>query len=417
LELELFERLLEHPLKKFGSDYMEKTIQNLNVLKKLSELIEKIGSEKTLISDEVRTFLNQTCQEKEEQEITRTLLTQLQEINEQMENMHWMNKHYRILHDFAQVCSKTLNESVLLQKSYEMVSRVMPTDAFYIALHNPGDKHIHLVFIMDNGEPAPPSIVDFGENYTSKVIKTREIVHLKHQNQNIEYDTKMGEGDADTSSCLFVPVVIDDQVKGVISTQSLKDFAYRKEHEDLLQMIGAQVINSIETARLYEKIYTMSRTDELTGLKNHRAFHEDLAQLIKNENDEITVMMIDSDDLKQVNDRFGHDAGDLYLQVLADGMKTVCNDKLEGYRYAGDEFMILIKNSSDTCVKEIYAILNEYYNENPIIIENEKIIVSISTGVGMYPHHGTTVDSLKKAADQALYAAKESGKRRIVVAK
>ncbi|WP_449538687.1 diguanylate cyclase domain-containing protein [Ferdinandcohnia sp. Marseille-Q9671] len=398
---------------------MDKEVQaakNLNVLKKLSELIEKVGSEKNLISKEVRDFFECTYQGSEEKEQTNELLTQLQEMNEQMENMHWMNKHYRILHEFAQICSKTLNESVLLQKSYEMVSQVMPTDSFYIALYNPGDSYVHLVFIMDNGEPAPPSIVELGENYTSKVIKTREIVHLKQQSQNHEYDMTMGEGEEDTSSCLFVPVVIDDQVKGVISAQSFRDFAYRKEHEDLLQMIGAQVINSIETARLYEKIYTMSRTDELTGLKNHRAFHEDLAQLLRSGNEEITVMMIDSDDLKQVNDQFGHDAGDLYLKVLADGMKSVCDKFIEGYRYAGDEFMILIKSRNDQSVEGIYSRLKTYYVEHPVLLEGERITVSISTGVGVYPHHGLTVDALKKAADQALYAAKESGKNRMIIA-
>lgn len=394
---------------------MEKTIQNLNVLKKLSELIEMVGSEKNLISDEVRDYCITAFQDTEEQKITSTLLNQLQQMNEQMENMSWMNKHYRILHEFAQICSKTLNESILLQKSYEMVSRVMPTDAFYIALHNPGDSHIQFIFIMDNGEQAPPSLVEFGENYTSKVIKTREIVHLKHLNQNIEYDTKMGEGDEDTSSCLFVPVVIDDQVKGVISTQSFRDFAYRKEHEELLQMIGAQVINSIQTARLYEKIYTMSRTDELTGLKNHRAFHEELARLIHDKSNKITVMMIDSDDLKQVNDRYGHDIGDQYLKVLAEGIKSVCNDEIEGYRYAGDEFMLLIKTDIKKSVKDIYATLKAYYNEHPVLIENEKVTVSISTGVGVYPQNGTTVDSLKKAADKALYVAKESGKNKMVI--
>lgn len=396
---------------------MEKTIQNLNILKKLSELIEMVGSEKDLISNEIRDYFIASCKDQKEKEVLNALLFQLQQMNVQMENMSWMNKHYRILHDFAQICSKTLDESVLLQKSYEMVSRVMPTDAFYIALHNPGDAHIRFIFIMDNGVPAPPSIVDFGENYTSKVIKTREIIHLKNLNQNVEYNTKMGDGDEDTSSCLFVPVIIDDQVKGVISTQSFKDFAYRKEHEELLQMIGAQVINSIQTARLYEKIYIMSRTDELTGLKNHRAFHEDLAELIQGGNKEITVMMLDSDDLKQVNDRFGHDVGDLYLKVLADGIKTICNDKIEGYRYAGDEFMILIKTQIDTCVDEIYSTLKKYYNEHPVNIEGESIKVSISAGVGVYPYNGNTVDSIKKAADQALYVAKESGKNKIVVAK
>src|SRR5690606_21708541 len=162
---------------------MEKTIQNLNILKKLSELIEMVGSEKDLISNEIRDYFIASCKDQKEKEVLNALIFQLQQMNVQMENMSWMNKHYRILHDFAQICSKTLDESVLLQKSYEMVSRVMPTDAFYIALHNPGDAHIRFIFIMDNGVPAPPSIVDFGENYTSKVIKTREIIHLKNLNQ------------------------------------------------------------------------------------------------------------------------------------------------------------------------------------------------------------------------------------------
>ncbi|MFT4414690.1 diguanylate cyclase domain-containing protein [Fredinandcohnia humi] len=398
---------------------MEKMIQkanNLIIFKKISSLLKKLGLEKNLITQETRDFFNRYSQSKDELEITQALLTQLEQINEQMENMHWMNNHYRILHDFAQICSKTLNEEILLQKSYEMVSQVMPADSFYIATHNEGEPFVYLIFIMDNGELATPSKIPFGENYTSKVIKTREIVHLKQQSQSQEYDTKMGEGEEETSSCLFVPVVIDDQVKGVISAQSYRDFAYRKEHEELLQIIGAQVINSIETARLYEKIYTMSRTDELTGLKNHRAFHEDLAKLILEGNKEISLIMIDSDNLKRVNDKYGHDIGDLYLKVLAEGIKSICSDEVEGYRYAGDEFMVLVKSRIDQSVEELFSILKEYYFQHPVSIMDNQVVVSISSGVAYFPTHGETVDSLKKAADQALYRAKESGKNLMFIA-
>ncbi|MCH1624597.1 sensor domain-containing diguanylate cyclase [Ferdinandcohnia quinoae] len=399
---------------------MEKKIHgtdNREVLNIISELLNRVGLEKSVLTKDVKGLFESKIKNEAELEIIDTLLLQIQTINEKLENVNWMNKHYRILHEFAQVCSKTLNESVLLLKAYEMVSQVMRTDSFYIALYNDGDSHTNFIFIMDNGEQAPPRRVELGENYTTKVIRTREIVHLKQQSKSQEYHAKMGEGEIDTSSCLFVPIVIDDHVKGVISAQSTADFAFRKEHEELLQMIGAQVINSIETARLYEKIYTMSQTDELTRLKNHRAFHNDLSKLIEEGNQEITLIMIDSDNLKRINDNYGHDIGDLYLKILANGIKDVSCNGIEGYRYAGDEFMIIMKSEVQMNIKDLFEKLQEYYMLNPIVIFNKQITVSISSGVGVYPQNGLTVDSLKKAVDEALYEAKEQGKNFMVVAK
>lgn len=399
---------------------LDKGIQGtdrLEILSTINDLLGQVGVEKSILSQEIVCFFESKVKEDNELKVIDSILLQLQTINNKIENMKWMNKHYRILHEFAQVCSSTLNEDVLLRKAYEMASQVMRTDAFYIALYNEGESYLNFIFMMDNGEVGPPRIVEFGENYTSKVIKTREIVHLRQQSQSKEYDAKMGEGEDNTSSCLFVPVVIDDHVKGVISAQSLVDFAYRQEHEELLQMIGAQVINSIETARLYEKIYTMSQTDELTGLKNHRAFHNDLSKLIQKGDEEITLVMIDSDNLKRINDNYGHDIGDLYLKVLANGIKDLCGNGVEGYRYAGDEFMIIIQSSAKINIQALFERLKKFYTLNPISILNKQITVSISSGVGTFPFNGVTVDSLKKSVDEALYEAKENGKNFMVVAK
>jgi diguanylate cyclase (GGDEF)-like protein len=297
-----------------------------------------------------------------------------------------------------------------------MVSQVMATDAFYIALYTEGDTHIHFVFMVDHGKFYPNEMVEFGDNYTSMVINSREIIHQKKAPQSVEFSETATFGENDTSSCLFVPVIIDGHVKGVISAQSYSDFAYRTEHEELLQIIGTQVINSIETARLYEQIYKMSQTDELTGLKNHRAFHEDLSKLISENDQEIILVMVDSDNLKKVNDNYGHDIGDLYLQVLANGIKSISNSCIEGYRYAGDEFMILITSNLPNGIEAVYEELKEYYLNNPIPGFDNLIHVSFSTGVATYPQHGSSVDMLKKSADNALYVAKKQGKNKLVIA-
>ena len=120
--------------------------------------------------------------------------------------------------------------------------------------------------------------------------------------------------------------------------------------------------------------------------------------------------------MKQVNDQYGHDIGDLYLKSLANGIKSISGEGIEGYRYAGDEFMVIIQSNDRDDLEGMFDRLKEYLSLSSIYIGQVKITVSISSGVATYPLHGLTVDSLKKSADQALYTAKQSGKNLIVLA-
>ncbi|WP_163099943.1 sensor domain-containing diguanylate cyclase [Peribacillus alkalitolerans] len=386
--------------------------ENQKILNMINHLLKDIQSGNSSYHSFNKSFFN-NIDDSETKGILESIFEQLFSINAQMENMSWLNKHYRILHEFGQICSKTLDESTLLQNAYEMVSKVMPTESFFIALYNEAESQIKIIFLVEHGEIFPEITTDLGDNYISKVIRSRKIIHQNQASELKEFDAVIGD---ETCSCIFVPVIIDDHVKGVISAQSFRDFAYRKEHEDLLQIIGTQVINSIETARLYEKIYTMSQTDELTGLKNQRAFHNDLEKLLEDKNKDIKLIMLDSDNLKNVNDNYGHDVGDLYLKVLADGINSISNNFVTGYRYAGDEFLIIIRGERESNIDQIYENLNHYYFKNPIKINNKQIFITFSSGVAYYPLHGNSVDSLKKAADKALYVAKKQGKNQQVIA-
>jgi diguanylate cyclase (GGDEF)-like protein len=385
------------------------------VLNSINKYLTSVRNGEEVETLKVVEFIEQNFADNNDNKaIVHSIVNELDGIKNQLENLKWLNKHYKILHDFSLECSKTLNEETLHKKAYELVSQVMPTDSFFIATHNEGDPEIKFVLLVENGEYFPQTTLEFGENVTSKAIKTREIIH--HKSTTGEHKYVLIVGNNPSGSTLFVPVIIDDQVKGVISAQSIRDFAYLKEHEELLQLIGTQIFNSMETARLYEKIYSMSYTDELTGLKNRRAFHKALTELIDMDTQPLILIMIDSDNLKIVNDNYGHDGGDLYLNVVAQGIKSICNDDIEGYRYAGDEFMIIIKGNMVHHQEQIINALRNFYLNNPVQLSNQLLTISASLGIATYPTDGTTVEALKKSVDDALYCAKCDGKNKVVFA-
>lgn len=111
-------------------------------------------------------------------------------------------------------------------------------------------------------------------------------------------------------------------MKGVISAQSYREFAYKKEHEELLKIIGSQVASAVETARLYDRMYQMSFRDDLTGILNYRAFHRDLEKLLEEGQSSVALIMLDSDHLKAVNDQYGHHVGDELIRCIAEALKV-----------------------------------------------------------------------------------------------
>ncbi|WP_163099254.1 sensor domain-containing diguanylate cyclase [Peribacillus alkalitolerans] len=328
----------------------------------------------------------------------------LETLHKNIESLNWLNGHLRILADFALTCAKTLNEEVLLRKAYELVSRVMPTDAFFLATVEEEKNIIYFPFLIDDGNEYHGSTLELGgDSFTSNVIKEGKTIHLKSENDIDQvYETV---GDDDTKTCIFVPLIIDEQVRGVISAQSHKEFAFRKEHEELLLIIGNQVLSSIETARLYKKIYELSILDEMTGLGNFRAFHNDISKAL-DEVDSLALIMLDSDNLKGINDNYGHENGDYYLTRLAEGMKTLCNEDIGAYRYAGDEFMFILRSPTKDKVEAIITKLDEYLTNHPLNVKDGYIKVAFSAGTSKYPEDGTTVEELKRVADQELYKAK-----------
>lgn len=151
-----------------------------------------------------------------------------------------------------------------------------------------------------------------------------------------------------------------------------------------------------------------ARTDNLTGLGNHRAYQATLRDMIgeaERSNTSFSLVLVDMDDFKQVNDVYGHPAGDDALVLLADLLAGV--ERAEAFRFGGDEFALLASMDEMSTYKRM-----EELQHRLSTIEQPAGTTTISVGIASYPEHGKSADELQHVADSALYWSKRHGKNR-----
>lgn len=163
------------------------------------------------------------------------------------------------------------------------------------------------------------------------------------------------------------------------------------------------------------KMFQLAHYDQLTNLPNRFLFVERFQQMIKLEHRKfrhLTLMYLDLDRFKEVNDTLGHDMGDMLLKETAERiLKCVRADDIVA-RMGGDEFTVILNNIDDQMITERIAqnILDKL--AEPFNLDDKLIYITTSIGISVYPIDGSEVDTLLKNADQAMYAAKDMGRNR-----
>jgi diguanylate cyclase (GGDEF)-like protein len=167
---------------------------------------------------------------------------------------------------------------------------------------------------------------------------------------------------------------------------------------------------------LQEQLQELAVRDPLTELYNRRYLREALEmEFAHPERSSLptAILMIDSDHLKEINDRFGHKAGDDFLVFISKVIQQNVRVGDIACRYGGDEFVIVLSNVTQNIALGKAEKLRKTVAEHHILHRNEKISISISIGIAMFPAHGKVGEELLQKADQALYEAKRMGKNKV----
>lgn len=167
-----------------------------------------------------------------------------------------------------------------------------------------------------------------------------------------------------------------------------------------------RLMGELEEARSIME--SASQHDFLTGLPNRSKFMEDLQGLIA---DDVpcTVMMLDIDDFKKINDTFGHTAGDQALQQVAGRLKALQSQILTAYRFAGDEFILILKGVQPKLVDRIAGDCRNVFAKQVVLV-GEKRTITGSIGIASFPKDSGDLEQLIVCADAAMYQVKKSGK-------
>jgi diguanylate cyclase (GGDEF)-like protein len=257
---------------------------------------------------------------------------------------------------------------------------------------------------------------------TAKVITSGQpILFNRQEDEMMDGERRLGHNvDEVTASVIIVPMRVGAHVVGAVSAQSYTMNAYGEEERDLLMTIASSAAIALENARLYQSARELSLTDDLTGLGNYRYFCDLLDKEIERairHSTPLTLVMLDSDHLKYINDKYGHAIGDTHLIHLADTMRAVARKSDILARYAGDEFMIILPNTAGADGLVLAERLRAEMERTPLMVDGTPVTATISLGVASMPQSGGSVDALVRAADAAMYEAKRQGKNRVMEAR
>lgn len=182
---------------------------------------------------------------------------------------------------------------------------------------------------------------------------------------------------------------------------------------DLDEKIIAVGMDITEQKQIEDKLNSLAYFDDLTGLPNKPKLELDVDDLIKDESMiGFSLIFLDVDNFKDINDALGHNAGDIFLQYVAISLQKVVRPPHQVYRMSGDEFAIIIKNvldkiMIDDLIKDINHSIGNVWNTNAF-----DFYVTSSMGVSQYPTNGIHGSELIRSADIAMYKAKREGKNR-----
>lgn len=263
------------------------------------------------------------------------------------------------------------------------------------------------------------SIVD--DSFEGYCIRNRQALLLtdveKEKSAYIENIENYLENNLEelVKSAMFVPIIVKDDILGVISVKSFKKNAYKLSDITTLKILSTYLGIAVVNSRLYKEVEYAASFDILTNIYNRRELFRRSFEVVKRA-ESVCVIMTDVDNFKMINDKFGHQIGDKVLQEIARKIKSSLRSKDILGRYGGEEFMVILQNKDTESCRIIAERIREAVANMEIKVKEDLIIkTTISIGISNVLAITNPLKQIISYADKALYHAKNTGKNKVVI--
>lgn len=223
--------------------------------------------------------------------------------------------------------------------------------------------------------------------------------------------------DLQAQSMIFVPIVVGEKVIGVISIQKYEKNSYSLKDVTTIRILSTYIAIALENTRLYNEIQYNANYDALTKMLNRRAVLKELEKSYENVKKygfNNYVVMLDIDNFKKINDTYGHSIGDEVLKFVSNIIKRTIGENDVVGRYGGEEFIIMINENNEFL--QVAENIRKNVESFKLEVEESLIVsVTISIGITKIVPNKFNLNKCISIADKALYAAKNTGKNKVVV--
>ena len=321
--------------------------------------------------------------------------------------------------DISEAAHTTADLLALFRRIHEIIGGLLPAQNCFVALHDHATGMLSFPYFVDAHDRAPAPIPLDAGTLTGEVIRSGEALLLT-PDRGMHLPAHVRPVGRPALDWLGVPLIARGRVLGALVVQSyMGDVRYRESDKQLLQFVSTQVAAAIERKQNETWLRHIAQHDALTALPNRTLFDDRLQAALlraRHSHELLGLLYLDLDHFKHVNDTRGHSVGDALLQDVARCIRHSVRESDTVCRMGGDEFVVLLAGIKQLDHAMIAGEKIRTALLQPFEAGGQRLSVSASIGVAVFPGHGSEGQHLIREADRAMYDAKKRGGNRCVMA-
>jgi diguanylate cyclase (GGDEF)-like protein len=327
-----------------------------------------------------------------------------------------------IFHDVAKALTSSLDLDSILQTTMEKMAEYFRPDTWSLLMVDEKNEELYFaIAVGDAAESLKNVRVKMGEGIAGWVAKHGEAVFSDDVERDPRFSRRIDEATQwETRSIIAVPLRSRLRVLGVIQLVNVDRSQFNEQEVFFLQALCDYAAIAIENARWVEKIQELTITDDCTGLFNARHLYKTLETEVYRSSRfgyEFSLLFIDLDHFKQVNDTHGHLIGSKLLAEIGYLVKAQLRLIDYAFRYGGDEFVVLLPQTGKDQAVVVAKRLRDAMRESCFCKEEGlNLNVRASIGVATFPHDARTAHDIIRQADEMMYVVKNSTRDNIGIA-
>lgn len=341
--------------------------------------------------------------------------------------LEWKSKNKRLKESLSLIrkIAKDLSQSYNLRNLFKNILDVaidlVQAEKGHILRYNKETNELIMEVVRGMASPEIDDKINNGEIPMAGITPGEGIqgkVFLENESIKIDIPELGHSGEEELHSLLCVPLSLNNEVNGILYvTNKVGHLPFEQDDLDLLEILASNAASLIRQ----EELKKISITDPLTKLYTRRYFEPHLLKEVRRSrrySKELSIVGIDADRFKRVNDSYGHQAGDKVLEKIADVILSCIRKDVDiPARFGGEEFFILLPETDEDGAIMLAERIRQRMEATTIDWEGQKINITLSLGISIFPNHAHTPIDLIKFADEALYQSKTNGRNLVSVYK